>query len=101
DAAEGIVKSAEAYNGSEPINLGSGMEISIRELIELIAELTGFEGKIVWDESRPDGQPRRCLDVSRAEKEFGFRAKTDFREGLSRTIRWFRKGGNRSGSSAH
>ena len=90
DAAEGIVAAALHYDGAEPVNLGSGMEISIRELVTLIAELVGFQGKIVWADSRPDGQPRRCLDVSRAEKEFGFRAKTDFREGLTRTIEWYR-----------
>ncbi len=65
------------------------MEITIRDLVNLIAELTGYEGKIIWDTSKPDGQPRRCLDVSRAEREFGFKAKTDFREGLKKTIRWY------------
>ena len=91
DAAEGLVLAAEHYNQSEPLNLGSGMEISIKDLSELIAELCGFNGTIVWDASKPDGQPRRCLDTSRAEHEFGFRAKTNFREGLQRTIAWYRQ----------
>jgi GDP-L-fucose synthase len=89
DAAEGIVLAAERYDGNEPVNLGSGMEISIKDLVELIAELMEFKGEIRWDKTKPDGQPRRMLDVSRAEKEFGFRAKTDFREGLKRTIDWY------------
>ena len=89
DAAEGILLATEKYNKPEPVNLGSGMEITIRDLVNLIAELTGYEGKITWDASKPDGQPRRCLDVSRAEREFGFKAKTDFREGLKRTIQWY------------
>jgi GDP-L-fucose synthase len=88
DAAEGILLAAERYNGDAPVNLGSGMEISIKDLTELIAELTGFEGKIVWDASKPDGQPRRSLDTTRAQNEFGFEAKTNFREGLRRTIDW-------------
>ncbi|MEN6572104.1 MAG: GDP-L-fucose synthase [Anaerolineaceae bacterium] len=91
DAAEGILLAAENYNSSEPVNLGSGMEISIKDLVELIARLTGFEGKLVWDTSKPNGQPRRRLDVSRAEKEFGFRAKVNFEEGLRRTIEWYRQ----------
>jgi GDP-L-fucose synthase len=91
DAAEGILLAAEKYNSSEPVNLGSGMEISIKDLVELIARLTGFEGKLVWDTSKPNGQPRRRLDVSRAEKEFGFRAKVNFEEGLRRTIEWYRQ----------
>ena len=89
DAAEGILLAAEKYDRSEPVNLGSGMEISIKDLIEIIARLTGFEGRLVWDTSKPNGQPRRRLDVSRAEKEFGFRAKVDFEEGLRRTIDWY------------
>lgn len=89
DAAEGIVLAAERYDGGEPVNLGSGMEISIRELMHLIARLAGFEGEIVWDASRPDGQPRRCLDTSRAEQLFGFRAGTPFEEGLRRTVAWY------------
>ena len=90
DCAEGIVLAAERYDGDAPVNLGAGREIRIRELAERIADLTGFRGTIVWDASKPDGQPRRCLDVSRAEKEFGFRATTDFVAGLRETIRWYR-----------
>lgn len=90
DAVTGILHAAAYYNDSEPVNLGSGMEISIRELSLLIAELTGFEGEILWDTSRPNGQPRRSLDVSRAERAFGFCATTDFREGLRHTIDWYR-----------
>ena len=90
DAAEGIVSGAEKYNGSEPVNLGAGREISIKELADLIVRLTGFTGKIIWDASKPNGQPRRCLDTSRAEKYFGFRAQVDFEEGLKRTIDWYR-----------
>ena len=90
DAAEGILLAAERYDKSEPVNLGSAFEISIRELLETIARLTGFEGKILWDTSKPNGQPRRKLDTSRAEREFGFRAKTSFEEGLQKTIEWFR-----------
>ncbi|MDQ3065558.1 MAG: GDP-L-fucose synthase, partial [Actinomycetota bacterium] len=82
DAVEGIVLAAEQYDGAEPVNLGSGIEIAIRDLVELVAELSGFEGEVVWDETKPNGQPRRRLDVSRAEELFGFRARTDFREGL-------------------
>lgn len=89
DCAEGIALAAEHYNGSEPVNLGSGMEITIKELVELIAKLTGFTGRLVWDSTKPDGQPRRSLDTSRAEREFGFRAKTDFVTGLKRTIDWY------------
>ena len=89
DAAEGILLAAENYNGGEPVNLGSGMEISIKDLLELIVELTGFKGDLVWDSSKPDGQPRRALDVSRAKEYFGFEAKTDFREGLRHTIEWY------------
>ena len=90
DAADGIVTATENYNDSEPVNLGSGYEISIKDLNETIVRLTGFEGKIVWDTSKPNGQPRRGLDTSRAEKFFGWRAKMDFEEGLKRTIEWFR-----------
>jgi GDP-L-fucose synthase len=89
DAAEGIVAAAERYDRPEPVNLGSGMEISIRDLAQKIAELVGFRGRIEWDAAQPNGQPRRRLDVSRAEKEFGFRAKTSFDEGLRRTIVWY------------
>lgn len=91
DAAEGIVLATERYEGAEPINIGSGVEISIRDLADLIQELTGFEGEIVWDSGKPDGQPRRCLDTSRAEQEFRFVAKTDFREGLRATIDGYEK----------
>jgi GDP-L-fucose synthase len=90
DAARGIALAAERYNKPDPVNLGSGMEISIKELVSIIAELTGFEGRIVWDPSKPDGQPRRCLDTTRAEREFGFKASTDFREGLRKTIEYYR-----------
>jgi len=86
DAAEAILLATERYDGAEPVNLGSGREIAIKALAELIAEMTGFAGKIVWDTSKPNGQPRRCLDVSRAERLFGFKAKTDFAEGLRRVI---------------
>jgi len=90
DAAEGILLATERYNESEPVNLGSGMEISIKDLVHLIARLTGFEGEIVWDTSKPDGQPRRCLDTSKAERLFGFKAKTPFEEGLRKTIEWYK-----------
>lgn len=89
DAARGLVLAAERYNKSEPVNLGSGMEITIRDLAGLIQELTGYAGTIRWDRSKPDGQPRRCLDVSRAKKEFGFEAQMPFHEGLKRTIDWY------------
>ena len=90
DAAEGILLAVEKYNESEPINLGDDLEISIKDLAELIAKLTGFKGRITWDTSKPDGQPRRKLDMSRAEREFGFRAEMDFEKGLKRTIEWYR-----------
>jgi GDP-L-fucose synthase len=89
DAALGIVLAAERYNGREPVNLGSGMEISIKDLAELIAQLTKFEGEIFWDTTKPNGQPRRALDVSRAKAKFGFEAKMPFNEGLRRTIEWY------------
>ncbi|HXB68851.1 MAG TPA: GDP-L-fucose synthase [Candidatus Acidoferrales bacterium] len=89
DAAEGILLAAEKYDQPEPVNLGSGVEISIRDLAEKIARMTGFHGAIHWDTSQPNGQPRRCLDVTRAEREFGFRARTSFEEGLRRTIEWY------------
>lgn len=89
DAARGLVLAAERYNKPDPVNLGSGMEITIRELVLLIQELTGYSGKIHWDTSKPDGQPKRCLDVNRAQQEFGFKAEMPFREGLKRTIRWY------------
>jgi GDP-L-fucose synthase len=90
DCAEGLVLAAKRFDGPEPVNLGTGEETSIRDLAELVAELTGFEGEIVWDASMPNGQPRRRLDVARAERLFGFRARTALREGLARTIEWYR-----------
>jgi len=90
DAAEGIILSTEKYNKIEPVNLGAGSEISIIDLVYLICDLTGFKGKIVWDSTKPDGQPRRLLDVTRAKVEFGFEAKTPFKEGLLETIEWYR-----------
>ena len=89
DAAEGIITAAEKYDKADPVNLGTGTEITIKELVKLIARLTDFEGQVVWDTTKPDGQPRRCLDTSRAEKEFGFKAKTDFVSGLRKTIKWY------------
>lgn len=89
DAAEGIVLATENYNSSEPVNIGSSFEISIKELVVLIAKLTGFEGDLVWDTSKPNGQPRRKLDTSRAEKAFNFKAKTDFEAGLQKTIDYY------------
>ena len=91
DAAEGIVLATEKYDKPEPVNIGAGFEIKIKDLVELIVELTGFEGEIRWDTTKPDGQPRRCLDTTKAEREFGFRAKTDFREGLRKTIDWYKE----------
>jgi GDP-L-fucose synthase len=91
DCAEGIVLAAERYDDSEPVNLGAGFEISIKDLVAKIIELTGFMGKVVWDTTKPDGQPRRMLDTGRAEKYFGFKAKTDFNEGLQRTIKWYKE----------
>jgi len=90
DAAEGILLATEKYNKSDPVNLGAGFEISIKDLVELIAKLVNFKGKVIWDTSKPDGQPRRCLDTTKAEKEFGFKAKTPFDEGLKKTIEWYR-----------
>ena len=99
DAAEGILLAAELYNGPEPVNIGAGFEITIKKLAEKIAKLTDFEGQIRWDSSKPDGQPRRCLDVSKAKKHFGFEAKTSFDEGLEATIKWFKA--NRKRFQAH
>lgn len=90
DATEGLLLAAEKYDGDEPFNLGSGFEISVKELAEMIARLTGFEGELFWDTSKPNGQPRRALDVNRAEKLFGFRAKTSLEGGLKQTIEWYR-----------
>ncbi|MBE2268107.1 MAG: GDP-L-fucose synthase [Anaerolinea sp.] len=89
DAAEGIVLAAERYNDSEPVNLGSSFEISIRDLLTVIARVTGFEGEIRWDTTKPNGQPRRKLDVSRAEQAFGFKSTTSFEMGLARTVEWY------------
>jgi GDP-L-fucose synthase len=94
DAADGIVRAAEKYNGSEPVNLGSGYEISIKDLTEMIVRQTGFEGKLVWQTDKPNGQPRRGLDVSRAKEYFGWSAQVPFEEGMRRTIEWFKE--NRS-----
>ena len=91
DAAQAIVLAAEKYESAEPVNIGSCMEISIKDLVELISELTGFKGEIIWDTEKPDGQPRRCLDVSAAEKGFGFKAEVPFREGLEKTIEWYKE----------
>jgi GDP-L-fucose synthase len=99
DAASGLLLAAESYDGAEPVNLGTGVEISIRELAELIAELTGFEGEIVWDTSQPNGQRRRALDTSRARELFGFEARTPLREGLERTIAWYREAAPQASSA--
>jgi GDP-L-fucose synthase len=89
DAADAVILATESYSKPAPINIGSGMEITIRGLVGKIAEITGFQGEIKWDITKPDGQPRRCLEVSKAEKEFGFKAKTEFEEGLKKTIDWY------------
>jgi len=91
DAARAIILAAEKYNKSVPVNLGSGSEISIKELVHLVARLTGFKGTIIWDRTKPDGQPRRRLDVSLADKEFGFNAKMKFADGLKATVQWYRQ----------
>ena len=95
DCAEVIILATERYNKPDPVNIGSGYEISIKELTNLIVKLTGFKGKVVWDKSKPDGQPKRHLDTSRAKREFGFSAKTPFRKGLNRTIKWYKNVPNR------
>ena len=97
DCAEGLLLAAERYNKSDPVNLGAGFEISIKDLAELIVKLTGFKGRIEWDATKPDGQPRRCLDTARAEAEFGFRARIGFEEGLRQTIDWYRQTTPREG----
>jgi GDP-L-fucose synthase len=89
DAAEGILLASERYNKPDPVNLGAGFEISIKDLVNLIVKLTDFKGRVLWDNSMPDGQPKRMLDTSKAEKEFGFKAKTNFEEGLKKTIDWY------------
>jgi len=96
DAAEGIALATEKYDGIDPVNLGAGFEISIKNLVELIAGKTGFSGKITWDTSKPDGQPRRCLDTTRAKELFGFVAKTQFEEGIEKTIEWYKNVGHAS-----
>lgn len=90
DAAEGILLASERYNETDPVNIGSGREISVKELANLIAQMTGFKGKVVWDTTKPDGQPRRMLDTSRAEKLFGFRARISLEDGLRETIDWYK-----------
>ena len=91
DAARGIVMATQSYSDAAPVNLGTNAEISIKDLAELICEVMGFEGKLVWQTAKPNGQPRRCLDTERAKQAFGFEAKTDFREGLKNTVAWYRK----------
>jgi len=91
DAAEGVLLATERYDAGEPVNIGSGREIAIRDLAALIARLTGFTGRIEWDTTQPNGQPRRCLDVTRARESFGFTAATDFETGLKRTVEWYRR----------
>ncbi|MGE5305794.1 MAG: GDP-L-fucose synthase family protein [Alphaproteobacteria bacterium] len=89
DAAEGIVRATEQYDGAEPVNLGTGEEISIKQLAHIVCEEVGFNGRVTWDATKPNGQPRRCLDVSRAQQYFGFRAQWSLREGIANTVRWF------------
>ena len=91
DAAEAVLLASEYYNKSDPVNIGAGFEISIKDLVKLIAKLSGFQGRIIWDKTRPNGQPRRRVDIAKAKKEFGFKAKTDFEEGLKKTIEWYRQ----------
>jgi GDP-L-fucose synthase len=91
DAAEGIITAAEKYDKPAPVNLGAGKEITIKELVGTVAKISGFKGQIIWDTSKPDGQPRRCLDVTRARAEFGFEAKMDFAEGLEKTVEWYKQ----------
>jgi GDP-L-fucose synthase len=89
DAAEGILSATEKYNKPDPVNLGAGFEISVKDLVELIVKLTGFKGSITWDSSKPDGQPRRMLDTTKAAKKFDFKAKTSLKDGLKKTIDWY------------
>lgn len=91
DAARAIVLAAEKYNSSEPVNIGASFEISIKNLVSLIVKLSGFKGEVIWDKSKPDGQPRRCLDTQKAQKEFGFKAQVGFEQGLKKTIAWYSK----------
>ena len=95
DAAEGIVKATLAYEQPDPVNLGSGIEITIRELVEMICEVCEFKGELEWNQEKPDGQPRRCLDTTRAREAFGFEAKTDLREGILNTVNWYRQQGQK------
>ena len=90
DAAEAIILATEKYNKSDPVNVGAGFEISIKDLAGLIAELIGFKGRVIWDKTKPDGQPRRMLDTKKAFKEFGFQARVDLKEGLKKTIDWYK-----------
>jgi len=94
DAGEGIILAAENYNKSDPVNLGAGKEITIKDLVCLVTQLCDYNGMIVWDKSKPDGQPRRCLDTARARNEFGFVAKTPFEIGLKKIIDWYYKNSN-------
>jgi GDP-L-fucose synthase len=94
DCAEAIALASERYDGAEPVNIGAGTEISIKSLAETIARISGFEGRFRWDATKPDGQPRRCLDTSRATREFGFKASTPFERGLASTIEWYRSQGD-------
>ena len=91
DAARGIVLATEKYNKPEPVNIGAGFEVSIKDLVEMIVRITGFKGKIVWDKTKPDGQPRRCLDTLRAHREFGFKARVSLEKGLQKTISWYKQ----------
>jgi len=90
DAAEGILLAADRYNKPEPVNIGAGFEVKIKDLVNLIVQLTGFKGKVVWDKTKPDGQPRRMLDTSRAREEFGFKARATFKDGLEKTVDWYK-----------
>jgi GDP-L-fucose synthase len=100
DCARAVVLAAQRYDGPEPVNVGAGFEITIRDLAEKIRALTGFAGELGWDASKPDGQPRRCLDTSRAEERFGFRARVGLEEGLRRTIDWWRQHGRGDGNAS-
>jgi GDP-L-fucose synthase len=91
DAAEAIILATERYNKSDPVNIGAGFEISIKDLVALLVELMDFEGQLFWNTSKPDGQPRRCLDTTKAERELGFKARVSFEEGLKSTIEWYKK----------
>ena len=91
DAAEGIVLAAERYNESDPVNIGAGFEISIKDLVEKIRAIVGYEGEVIWDTDKPDGQPRRMLETSRAKEKFGFVASTNFDQGLEETIQWYKQ----------